>query len=513
LTLAQMLDLAAQRRPQADAVVDGGRRLTYAGLHARAQAVAAGLQALGVARGDRVLIALRNRLEHVVTYWALQTMGAVAAPVNFRLAAGEMRYVLEDSGAKVALFESATAAAVQAAAAGGATRLVFVGENAPAGTTPFGELERPAAATPPAPVAEADASLLLYTSGTTGRPKGVPRTHRNHYAGALAHVVQCGYTWGERTLGVMPLYHTMGIHSLTSMAAVNGCFVCQPDWSAAEALRLIGGERITALYLIPTLFYDLVHAPALPATDVTSVTKLAYAGAPMLAPLTAGCERAFRPAVFVNHYGSTEIYTFTVRPRVQERPGCAGRAGVHSAIRVVTASTERRVSPEETVKPGDKGEIIASLASDEAFAGYWQRPDADARALRDGWYFTGDMGYVDEAGELYVAGRVDDMIISGGENIHPVEVEDVLARHSGVQEVAVIGEPDPRLGERVVAFVVPRTPGLTADALDAHCRGSDEFAPFKRPRRVVFVKDIPKTASGKILRRLLRDGQYSEITS
>jgi 2-furoate---CoA ligase len=512
LNLAQMLELAAHRRPHADAVVDGERRLSYAELHARAHAVATGLRALGVGKGDRALIALKNRLEHVVAYWALQTMGAVAAPVNFRLAAGEMRYVLEDSGARVVLFEAATAAAVQAAAAGAASRLVFVGRPAPPGTIPFDDLERPAAAPPPA-VADADLSLLLYTSGTTGRPKGVPRTHKNHYAGAVAHVVQCGYTWGERTLGVMPLYHTMGIHSLTSMVAINGCFVCQPDWSVADALRLIAGERVTALYLIPTLFYDLVHAAALGTSDVTSVTKLAYAGAPMLAPLTEACERAFRPAVFVNHYGSTEIYTFTVRARVHERPGCAGHPGVHSTIRVVTASTERRVCPDETVKPGDKGEIIASLASDEAFTGYWQRADADTRALRDGWYFTGDMGYLDEAGELYVAGRVDDMIISGGENIHPVEVEDVLARHRGVQDVAVIGEPDPRWGERVVAFVVPSGPELTAEMLDAHCRAAGDLAAFKRPRRVVFVKDIPKTASGKVLRRLLRDGQYSEITS
>jgi 2-furoate---CoA ligase len=412
----------------------------------------------------------------------------------------------------VALFESATQPAVQAAAAGSSTRLVFVGADAPPAALPFDALGQ-AAARSRSVVTESDLSLLLYTSGTTGRPKGVPRTHKNHYAGAVAHAVQCGYTWGERTLGVMRLYHTMGIHSLTSMVAVNGCFVCQPDWSVAGALRLIEAERLTALYLIPTLFYDLVHADALSAAGVASVTKLAYAGAPMLAPLTEACERAFRPAVFVNHYGSTEIYTFTVRPRVHERPGCAGRAGLHSAIRVVTASADRRISPEDTVKAGENGEIIASLASDEAFAGYWQRPDADAKALRDGWYFTGDMGYLDEAGELYVAGRVDDMIISGGENIHPVEVEDVLARHSGVQEVAVIGEPDAKWGERVVAFVVPRVPGLTAAMLDAHCRASEDFAAFKRPRRVVFVKDIPKTASGKILRRLLRDGQYSEMTS
>jgi 2-furoate---CoA ligase len=390
---------------------------------------------------------------------------------------------------------------------------VFVGDaaRAPRGVVPFDELlpaGTPGGGPPPS---DSDLSLILYTSGTTGRPKGVPRSHRNHYAGAVAQALQCGYAWGERTLGVMPLYHTMGIHALTGMAAVNGCFVCQPEWSAAGALKLIRDERVTALYLIPTLFYDLVHAPEFARPGVESVGKLAYAGAPMPAALTEACVRAFQPRVFVNHYGSTEIYTFSVRADVHRKPGCAGRPGVHSALRVVAASTERRVGPDEVVPPGEKGEIIASLASDEAFAGYWNRPDADARALREGWYFTGDMGYLDGDGELYVAGRVDDMIISGGENIHPVEVEDVLARHPQVRDVAVIGERDERWGEQVVAFVVPAGRGLTVEALDAHCRTSGDLAPFKRPRRVVFVTDIPKTASGKILRRLLRDGQYSEI--
>ena len=291
---------------------------------------------------------------------------------------------------------------------------------------------------------------------------------------------------------------------------MNGCFVCQPDWSVAEALRLIAGERLTALYLIPTLYWELVHAPDFARADVSSVRKLAYAGAPMLAALTEACAKAFAPDVFVNHYGSTEIYTFSVRPEAHARPGSAGWPGIHSALRVVAASTERRVGPDEMVAPGEKGEIIASLASDEAFAGYWKRPDADARALRDGWYFTGDMGYLDADGELYVSGRVDDMIISGGENIHPVEVEEVLARHPLVGDVAVVGEPDEKWGERVVAFVVPRGRGLTAEGLDRHCREAADFAGFKRPRRVVFVSEIPKTASGKILRRLLRDGQYTE---
>jgi len=513
VTLARLLERAALRRPEATAVVDGPRRVSYAELARQAAALGRGLADLGVARGDRVLIALKNRLEHVLAYWALQLIGGVPTPASFRLSAGELRYVLDDSGARVALFEPATARALLEAAGGWPGRLVFAGDAAPPPAIPFAELlasgRAPLADRAPAPD---DLSLILYTSGTTGRPKGVPRTHRNHHAGALAQVIQCGYTWGERTLGVMPLYHTMGIHSLTAMVALNGCFVCQPDWSAAAALSLIEAERISALYLIPTLFHDLVHCPELAAARVATVRKLAYAGAPMLAPLTEACAKLFRPEIFVNHYGSTEIYTFSVFPDVPAKPGCAGRPGIHGELRVVTASSERRVGPAETVAPGVKGEIIAALDSDEAFAGYWNRPDADAQALRDGWYFTGDMGYLDEAGDLFVSGRVDDMIISGGENIHPVEVEEVLARHPGVADVAVVGEPDERWGERVVAFVVPREAGLDAAALERHCLESPDLAPFKRPRRFVFVAEIPRTASGKILRRLLRDGHYTEVS-
>jgi len=557
VTLGALLARAALRRPDAEAVVDGQRRLTYGELDARAAAAARGFGRLGVARGDRVLLALRNRLEHVVAYWALQKLGGVAVPVNFRLAANELRYLLGDSGAKVALYEESTSGPMLEAARDTPTCLVFVGDTSPAGSRvlsfdgllgdgdgggwgdfarrsgtassrpqieelPSGERVTQPRTIPPPPIApvpqppsaetpsENDLSLILYTSGTTGRPKGVPRSHKNHCAGALAHALQCGYTWGERTLGVMPLYHTMGIHALTSMAVINGCFVCQPEWSSAGALRLIAQERLTALYLIPTLFWELTHAPELTRTDVSSVRKLAYAGAPMLAPLTEACAKTFSPDVFVNHYGSTEIYTFSVHPDVRAKPGCAGRAGIHSTLRVVVASAERRVGPDEIAPAGVKGEIIASLESDEAFTGYWNRPDADTRVLRQGWYFTGDMGWIDAEGDLWVAGRVDDMIISGGENIHPVEVEDVLARHAGVKDVAVIGEPDEKWGERVVAVVVPAG-ALTAETLDQHCRASGDLANFKRPRRFVFVAEIPKTASGKILRRLLRDGHYTEV--
>jgi len=509
VNLARTLLYAAERHPDAEAVVDDGERLTYAALQDRAARLATGLGDLGLRRGDRLAALLKNRAETVALYWACQWLGAWFVPLNHRLGPDEAAYCVEDAGAPVIAFDAAGADAARTLGADGGRRLLAVAD-APDGDAAFADLCRSDPAAGALDLDDGEISLMLYTSGTTGRPKGVPRSHRADRAAGLSQVVHHGLGMGDRTLGVMPLYHTMGIHALTGMAAINGCFVCQPEWSAAGALRLIRDERISALYLIPTLFYDLVHAPECSREAVESVTKLGYAGAPMLAALTEACVKTFEPHVFVNHYGSTEIYTFSVRPDVHLKPGSAGRPGLHAALRVVTASTERRVGPDELVPPGEPGEIIASLDGDEAFAGYWQRPDADARALRGGWYFTGDMGYVDADGELYVTGRVDDMIISGGENIHPVEVEEVLARHPQVRDVAVIGEPDDRWGERVVAFVVPMAAGLTAEALDRHCRDSPDLANFKRPRRIVFVGEIPKTASGKILRRLLRDGRDTE---
>jgi len=188
--------------------------------------------------------------------------------------------------------------------------------------------------------------------------------------------------------------------------------------------------------------------------------------------------------VFVNHYGSTEVYTFSIGADQRSKPGCAGRPALNTRL---------KLEPD--------GEICAHLAGDEAFAGYWSRPDADAKAIRGGWYHTGDTGHLDDDGDLWVDGRLDDMIISGGENIHPVEVEDVLASHPGVREVAVIGAPDDRLGNRVVAVVVG---DATPEELDAHCLASS-LARFKRPREYRLVAELPKSASGKILRRVLRD--------
>jgi 2-furoate---CoA ligase len=350
----------------------------------------------------------------------------------------------------------------------------------------------------------------LYSSGTTGRPKGVPRSQGAEYAATVGQIIQHRYVLGERTLGVMPLYHTMGQHSLTAMLALNGLFVAMAEWDTRQALELIQAERLTCLYLVPTLYHILVHEPALASFDLASVRKISYAGAPMLGALVERCIETFRPDVFVNHYGSTELYTFSIYPEPWRKPGCAGRAAFHTALRVVRADAERRVGPEETVPHGDTGEIVVSLASPEAFGGYYKRPEATARAIRDGWYFTGDTGYVDPDGDLWVTGRVDDMIITGGENVYPVEVEEVLVRHPDVLEVAVAGLPDERWGQLVAAFVVPRRPDLQLAELEAYCREAFVSA-YKRPRRLVLVKEIPKSPVGKVLRRLLQAGEYEAL--
>jgi 2-furoate---CoA ligase len=503
-----MLDLgrtflqSLERSPNTVALVDGAVRLTYAEWYSRILSVAAGLGELGLRHGDHLLAILQNRWEMATLHWACQFLGVIITPLNWRAKGEEVDYCLGDSAAKALVFESASAEAVSQSIL--ARSLARVGvDQAPGATLAFEDLlgPRPAGGGPRA--AADDVSLMLYTSGTTGKPKGVPRRHRHERAAALAHVAQNLYRVGERTLGVMPLYHTMGVRSLLAMALIDGRFVCMPKFDAVAALALIEQEAVTTLYLVPTLYHDLLGHPSFSRTNISSVRKLGFAGAPMPDALLRRLHEAFRPELFVNHYGSSEVYTFTVNQDAVAKPGCAGRAGLNARIRVVMLNAR---STDGLAAPKEEGQIIADLAGDEAFEGYWNRPDADATSIRDGWYFCGDTGYVDADGDLFVTGRVDDMIISGGENISPVDIESVLSLHPAVDEVAVAGLPDERWGQRVVAFV-KRKGEVDAVALDAYCKSTD-LVNFKRPREYIFVREIPKSPVGKILRRQLVAGDY-----
>jgi len=498
-----MLDLGrtflqcVERNPGAIGLVDGELRLSYAAWAGRIGGVMRGLAGLGLKCGDHLLSILQNRHQAATLHWACQFMGVVITPLNWRAKADEIDYCLADSGARVLVAEPVAADAI------GASRLAAA--IARIATGPGSQFDAwLASSADPLPQATADdLSLMLYTSGTTGKPKGVPRRQRAERMAALAHVAQNRYGYGERTLGVMPLYHTMGVRSLLALALIDGRFVCQPKFDAAAALAAIAEEQISHLYLVPTLYHDLLAQAEKSGADLSSVRKLGFAGAPMHDALLQRLVTAFKPDLFVNHYGSSEIYTFSVNQDAPAKPGSAGRAGINTRLRVVPLDAR---AADHRAAPMQEGQIIADLAGDEAFEGYHRRPDADARSLVDGWYFTGDTGYLDQDGDLYVTGRVDDMIISGGENISPVDIESVLSLHPAVDEVAVAGLADQRWGQRVVAFV-KRRGAVSGDALDAHCRASD-LLNFKRPREYVFVQVIPKSPVGKILRRMLVAGEY-----
>ena len=517
-----MLDLgttflqSVERSPHALALVDSGVRLTYAQWHEQIGRTVTGLQRLGLGRGDRLLSLLQNRHQAATLHWACQFLGVVIVPLNWRAKSDEIDYCLADAEAKAVFFDASSEEAT--GASGGARALPRIGvgplESKDATCDWEALLAGPASPLQAAADAE-DLSLMLYTSGTTGKPKGVPRRHRQERAAALAHVAQNLYRRGERTLGVMPLYHTMGVRSLLAMALIDGVFVCMPRFDTQGALDLIEAERLTCLYLVPTLYHDVLTQRERsgrgsgPGPDIASVKKLGFAGAPMHDALLKRLQAAFEPELFVNHYGSSEVYTFSIDQQALDKPGSAGRAGINTRLRVVRLDAG---DVDARVGPGVEGQIIADLRGDEAFEGYWKREDANTKSLRSGWYFTGDTGYLDEDGDLFVTGRVDDMIISGGENISPVDIESVISLCPGVGEVAVAGLSDERWGQRVVAFVTTRDGGapLDAHALDAHCRSSD-LPNFKRPREYVFVAEIPKSPVGKVLRRKLVAGEYTPL--
>jgi 2-furoate---CoA ligase len=517
-----MLDLgttflqSVERSPHALALVEHTLRLTYAQWHAQVARVAAGLSRLGLARGDRLLSVLQNRNEAATLHWACQFLGVVMVPINWRAKPEEVDYCIADAEVKAVVFEAVSESALQYSTGARALPRIAVGAvTSDIATHTWNDLLNVEPMALESAAEADDVSLMLYTSGTTGKPKGVPRRHRQERAAALAHVAQNLYRRGERTLGVMPLYHTMGVRSLLAMALVDGTFVCMPRFDTQGALTLIERERITCLYLVPTLYHDMLAQRQRagggegPGPDLASVTKLGFAGAPMHDALLQRLQRAFEPELFVNHYGSSEVYTVSIDQDAIRKAGCAGRAGLNTRLRIVRLNAK---SADERVAPNEEGQIIADLRGDEAFEGYWKRPDANAKSLRDGWYYTGDIGYFDDEGDLYVTGRVDDMIISGGENISPVDIESVISLCPGVGEVAVAGLSDERWGQRVVAFVTRsgNDAGLDAQTLDAHCRSSD-LPNFKRPREYVFVAEIPKSPVGKILRRKLVAGEYEAL--
>ncbi|HEY0575705.1 MAG TPA: AMP-binding protein [Pseudonocardia sp.] len=498
MDLVTALRWAAERYPARTAVGGTGRRLSYAAWEARTSQLAHAMAGAGVSPGDRVGLLLAGGEPLASLHLAVQKLGACSVPLSTRFGPDELRYCLDDAGIQLLVVDQSTSDAAASAVGDRPVDVLTVTElDGRAGS----EADHPLPSTP----GEDEISVMLYTSGTTGRPKGVPRSHRAEHAAAVAHVVQTQQRLGEVALGVMPLFHTMGLRTLLASVVVGGTWVAQPSFDAEEAVRLITEQGVTSLYLVPTMYWSLLRTGKL--ATATTLDRLAYAGAAMAPALAERLVAEVAPSAFVNHFGSTEIYTFSIGPDVAAKPGSAGRAGIFSRVRLV--APESGAPPDALVTPGEQGQVIVSMASPEAFAGYWQRPDADQKAIRDGWYYTGDLATADADGDLWVSGRVDDMINSGGENIYPDEIEAVLARCPDIDDVCVVGLTDERWGQAVTAFVVP-APRLAppAAAEKALAFAKEALPSLKRPKRVIAVDAIPRSGVGKTLRRRLVAGEF-----
>ena len=510
-TIYDLVRLAAARRPEHVAIADDrtDRRLTYRELLVEIDRYATGFAALGVGPGNIVATVLPNLIEHALVLLALHRLGAVPAMINARLKPEEAAGLVEQGkmAAAVTLPDEALVRALTGVLPKGAP-IVTVGAG-PAGTRSLescrGVPESIAAWKGADPEAMA---LVLYTSGTTGLPKGVMVPHRATDARVLYMSMQCGVVHGthNKVLGLMPLFHAVGFFSgLMGALAFDGTYYLCSAFDPVRAVETIEREGITLLYGSPTHFHGLLSAPTFSPERMKSVQTVIYAGAAMPEPLLERVADAFTGRRITNIYGTTEIMNGLYMPAPQGRPH-QYRPGIYSNVRVGRIGG----SVHDVADIGEEGELLIDATADATFMGYLNRPDATAEKMQDGWYRTGDIAARRGDGDLEVRGRVDDMIITGAENVHPYEVETTLAKHTGIAEVVVLGVPDERWGEIVVACVRAGGTRPSEDELDRFCRDST-LANYKRPRAYLFFDEIPRNAANKVLRRVLRENAHTAL--
>ncbi|MFT5487886.1 MAG: long-chain acyl-CoA synthetase [Paracoccaceae bacterium] len=514
---SRILSRAVEFFPDRPALIDGDVRLTYRELGARVNRLANALLALGLERGDRVAILDWNSYRYAETYYACAVAGLTFMPLNSRLAAPELEYIFNDSDARAVLL-SAPFLEVYEEVRSKAPSLEFtVGMGLDKTPDGFFDYEKMLAdASPEAdPVATAldEIIQIYYTSGTTGDPKGVCLTNTNVYWCGIDCATTMDFRLGCVWLHSAPMFHLADAVAFWSVPMVGGTQVCvhfQPD----RVLELIEKERVTITSLPATLIALIANHSDTSKYDLSSLTQIMYGGSPTPLGVLQKAEKMFPSNMFLHTYGITETTGISCSLHPQDHDLTLPEGGVHRAASCGTPSPliEMRVVDDDDndVPVGEIGEVL--FGGPKIMKEYWRKPDITAETLRGGWYHTGDAGYVDETGHLYLVDRKKDMIISGGENIYSVEVENVLSTHPAVLEVAVIGIPHELWGEQVHAVVV-RGDGQE-NASDAEiidfCRG--RIAGYKIPKSLSFVEGpLPTTGPGKIAKRRLRDPYWEGV--
>ncbi|MBE2998923.1 AMP-binding protein [Nocardiopsis sp. HNM0947] len=496
-----LLRRSAARTPQRTALVFADRTWTYAELDSAVTRTAARLLGEGAAHGDRVAAFGRNSDAYLIAFLACARAGLVHVPVNYALGGEELTYLLEQSGSTLVLTDPALRPAVEEVVGGTGVRLVLdlrdaegsLLEGATDGPVPELDVQ----------VAETDLVQLLYTSGTTSRPKGAMMTHRALVHEYVSCLVGLDLDPGDRPLHAMPLYHSAQMHVFLmpwlAVGATN-TLVEAPD--PADLLRRIENDRHGAFFAAPTLWVALANHAEFGDRDLTSMRKAYYGASIMPGPVLATLQEALPDLGFYNCFGQSEIGPLATVLRPEEhtdRPASAGRAALFVELRVVD-------SDGNDVAPGELGEVV--YRSPQLCQGYWDKPEETDEAFRGGWFHSGDLVRADAEGYIEVVDRIKDVINTGGVLVASREIEDVLFAHPHVAEAAVVGAPDTRWIEAVTAYVVP-APGADPDTLPGvltdHVK--EHLAPFKVPKAVHLVEELPRNASGKILKRTLRDGQ------
>lgn len=510
--LRDMLVRNALRYPNRAAFVCGEDILTHGEFLVAANRLASALNRQGFRRQDRVAVLAMNGLEISVVYGACEAHGLVAVTVNFRLAAPEMRHVIKDSGARTLIFEMAFAEQIDAIRSelDGVERFVVIGGQLDWATEWSALLEEGDPGGPGGPPPDPDdLCYLIYTSGTTGRPKGCMLEQKAETATARFMASMMQLAEHDRTLLMMPLFHIGAKAIALGQQWVGGTVYLHRVYDPAAILADIEKHRITATHMAPTLIQGLLDCPDMETRDVSSLRTLLYSAAPMPPVLLDRALKTFGP-IFQQMYGQTEgigallpvsAHTVSEDETARRRLYSVGHAFIGCEVAILDETGG--ILPPESI-----GEIC--IRGPVMMRGYWNNSAASLEALRDGWLHTGDVGRMDDGGYVYLVDRKKDVIISGGENIYSREVEDAILAHPKVLQAAVIGEPDRKWGEAVLAAVVPR-PGesLTPEEVTAHCRAL--IAGYKRPRRVVFLDALPTLPSGKINKPALREALIGEI--
>lgn len=504
MNLAHLLHRAAKIWSERPALSVGTVvRLTYAQVGSRVPRLAAGLVALaGLQRGDRVALLLKNCPEYWELLFALWHAGIVAVPVNAKLHAREVAWILENAEAKLVVASTALAEELKPLVQMPLIALEDPGFAALYAATPMPMVE----------VAPEDLAWLFYTSGTTGRPKGAMLTHRNLWSAVMNYFADVDrIDPRDCIIHCAPISHGSGLYGLPHVArGANQVIPESGGFDPAETLELIAHWPGCSFFFAPTMVHRLIHAPQIAGADTSNLKTIVYGGGPMYVADLQDAMRVLGQKL-AQIYGQGEapmtitgmdkgMHVDDGHPRYLARLGSAGAVRTDVEVRVVDAD-------DNPLPNGEVGEVICR--GPVVMAGYWRNPEATALALRGGWLHTGDVGSFDDDGFLTLKDRSKDMIISGGSNIYPREVEEVLLRHPGVDEVSVVGKPHAEWGEEVVAFVVARNGvSLAADELDALCL--DHIARFKRPKQYRFVGALPKNNYGKVLKTELRAALQKE---